>query len=207
MNNRQTFRKGVEMLTNKITQEGDIVTIEVPLKKEMYLLKVTSKQLEKINDSFIRTIGVFTDNGKKMARGRGIIAGKKIQPMIHKVLGLKISELVDPFYMVVFDEEPIEDTTESLFSKVKEVKRYEEPVDGQSAEPVRGVSWNKRKNAYEAKATFKRNKDRRFLGYYQPHQVHIANEAVTRWKAEGQAAYKEIMDVYYNLPGRERYRR
>lgn len=199
------------MLTNKIIKDGNYVTVIVPFKKEEYELKITQKQLDKIVAEGVTVIGVFNNRGKLQTRGRGVVDGKKIQPMIHGLLGMDAKDIEDMFFLADEDHVPAAPDIEIQEPEEPEIHvpvRYDEPEDGQSEEPVRGVSWNKRKGIYEAKATYPKYKDRRFLGYYKPEHVHHANAAVARWKEEGPEAYDEIMDAYYDLyPDREKYRR
>ena len=199
------------MLTNKIVKHGNFVTVFMKYKGATLDLCITSAQLKTITDSGVDTIGIYNYKNRLIARGRST-QDKKLQPMLHKLLDKSLESYSDALNLrdevfiddVVIVDEPVE-TANKANRVYKAAIVHVEPYDEVSAEPILGVSWNKRKNAYEAKATYSNN--RRFLGYYKPEFVHIANDAVRAWISFGPEAYKQIMEIYYNLPGKERYKK
>lgn len=213
-------------MKNKVIINGNHATIEVLRKGIAFSILVTTDQLILIRDAGIDFITMFSANNKLAPRGKVVETGK--QPMIHKLLGLKPSDVVlvdgtdidftgDVEHVpgdaeLVADDVVVEKVAEADDATGHEVMGYDQPTEA-SAEPVRGVTWNKRKERYEAKATYldperKFNGVRKFLGYFLPEHVHKANEVVKRWQEEGPDSYRSIMDVYYGLyPERERYRR
>ena len=203
---------------NKTTCDGNVCTISVPHNQDgeivVYHVKVTPDQFKIIEDAGIGVMGMYTyTNGTMVARGRGKVDGKYIQPMLHKLLGFELSDMDNLLDFTAAEKEDPFNIPEPVVEVKKidkpkkpkdEPKIYDEPIDECSEYPVRGVSWNKRKNKYEAKATHKATKNRQFLGYYEPQHVHVANEAVRDFLAHGMDAHVEIMERYYTLYPKKR---
>lgn len=204
-------------MKNKCKVLHNHVTVVITFKGQDHDLKITTTQLEKIKAEGVEVIRMYKYGGKLIPRGYGTHEGIKIMPLIHKLLGLNAKELGD--IMDMRDESlsvpesvkvPVIKIIEPDPPTVRVVKApiIHEQTEAPDVDPVRGVSWNKKKGAYEAKATHTGTRNRRFLGYYKPENVSAANEAVERFKKDGNEVYDSIMDAYYNLyPERRGYRR